>query len=112
MVIVCSEFDRSLSRQNYDHHRANSRHSQNGFATRDDDDDDEAVSLPVKDHDEMPGRSESPVLRPLPSMSYISLSLVFSCFQQLPLPLPLPFPSVLMPSINCSPVHNPDITIS
>ena len=75
LVIAYSDYGEMSSRQNYDHHRVNGRHSQNGFATRDHDDDDEAVILPVKGHDEMPRRSESPVLRPLPSMLYCYISL-------------------------------------
>jgi len=53
----------------------NSHHAENGFANRNvDDDDDSAINVQVKDHDEMQGRFESPVLRPLPSTSFVIIT--------------------------------------
>ena len=65
MVLVASDYDRPSSRWSSDRH---SRHTENGFADRDDDDE-ENVNMQVKGQDEIPRRSASPVLRPLPSTS-------------------------------------------
>ena len=74
MLLAISDCDDSSSRWNYSHH-----HSVNGYqpasaaaaaAERDDEDDDDEevnVSTRVRASDEMRVRSESPVLRPLPS---------------------------------------------
>ena len=71
MLLVSSDYAASSSRWNYDRHGMNGRHTENGFSTRDDADDDEIVHRQVEDRDEMTRRSESPILRPLPSMSLL-----------------------------------------
>jgi len=48
----------------------NGRLAENG-SYRDDGDDEEIVSMQVKGQTEISKRSDSPVLRPLPSMSFI-----------------------------------------
>jgi len=47
----------------------NGRHDDSILTHRDDNgDDDDTVDMDVNGHQQMPGRSDSPVLRPLPSM--------------------------------------------
>ena len=73
-MLCVSESDAS-SRWNHSRHSMNSHHAENGFANRNvDDDDDSAINVQVKDHDEMQGRFESPVLRPLPSTSFVIIT--------------------------------------
>ena len=60
----------SPARWNYDRDSVNGRLAENG-SYRDDGDDEEIVSMQVKGQTEISKRSDSPVLRPLPSMSFI-----------------------------------------
>ena len=71
-AVVVSEHNGSSSQWNYSRHAMNSRRAENGFAHRnvDADDDESDINVQVKGHDEVPDRSESPVLRPLPSKSF------------------------------------------
>ena len=71
LVTVVSDDDRFSSPWHYDRHMMNSRRVENGFTSRDDVDDEQNVNTRVKDNGEMPKRSDSPVLRPLPSMSLV-----------------------------------------
>ena len=69
-MLFYSDYDGSTSRWNIGSHSMNGHHEEHVFPNKDNDDNDEEVN----GHDEMPRRSDSPILRPLPSMLIVIIS--------------------------------------